>query len=170
MSSLKFSLWMFVGIFLAVFSDIMWDFYEDPHFTLHMRLEVLVAIWAIVAFAVLWRYSYQQHQTNQQLQNSLHSMQHSLLQSQTQAKKLVGELAAVIQQQFNDWNLTKSEKEIALLLLKGLSLEQIAAVRETGEETVRQHASNLYKKANLPGRHGLVAFFFQDLLKPSTDD
>ena len=76
----------------------------------------------------------------------------------------MGEFSKIIQAQFETWKLTASEKEVSLLLLKGLTLDEIARVRETKEKTVRQQASNVYKKAGIAGRHELVAFFFEDLL------
>ena len=73
-------------------------------------------------------------------------------------------LNEVITQQFNDWNLTNSEKEVGWLLLKGLSLKEISVIRETLEKTVRQQASAIYKKAGLSGRHAFSAWFIEDLL------
>jgi DNA-binding NarL/FixJ family response regulator len=71
-----------------------------------------------------------------------------------------------MQMQFEAWRLTPAEKDVALLLVKGLSLEEIAGVRESGAKTVRQHAANVYAKAKLDGRHQLAAYFFEDLLVP----
>ncbi|MCK5396413.1 MAG: DNA-binding response regulator, partial [Gammaproteobacteria bacterium] len=73
-------------------------------------------------------------------------------------------LGNVINQQFNDWQLTNSEKEVGRLLLKGLSLKEIAAIRNTLEKTVRQQASSIYKKAELNGRHAFSAWFIEDIL------
>jgi DNA-binding CsgD family transcriptional regulator len=51
-----------------------------------------------------------------------------------------------------------------LLLLKGLSFNEISAIRETKEKTVRQQASEIYKKAGVVGRHAFAAWFFEDFL------
>jgi DNA-binding NarL/FixJ family response regulator len=69
-----------------------------------------------------------------------------------------------MQMQFTDWHLTPSEKEVALLLLKGLSFREIALLRNTAEKTVRQQASEIYQKSDVTGRHGLSAWFFEDFL------
>lgn len=71
----------------------------------------------------------------------------------------------LIYRQFSDWGLTKSEQEVAMLLLKGLSFREISGVRDTKEKTVRQQASSIYKKANLEGRHEFSAWFLEDFLK-----
>ncbi|MFV8817168.1 helix-turn-helix transcriptional regulator [Haliea sp. E17] len=69
-----------------------------------------------------------------------------------------------ILQQFTDWGLTQSEREVAMLLLKGLSFREIALVRDTREKTVRQQASTIYTKSGLEGRHAFSAWFLEDLL------
>ena len=68
--------------------------------------------------------------------------------------------------QINRWGLSVSEKEIALLLLKGLSHKEIAEVRNTAERTARQQAQAVYDKSGLAGRAQLSAFFLKDLLAP----
>lgn len=87
---------------------------------------------------------------------------------QTLPKKYVLEarnnLSHVISQQFEDWQLTNSEKDVGWLLLKGLSLKEIATLRKTLEKTVRQQASAIYKKAGLNGRHAFSAWFIEDIL------
>jgi DNA-binding CsgD family transcriptional regulator len=75
-------------------------------------------------------------------------------------------LGEAIDAQFSRWNLTEAEREVALLLLKGLSLKEIAAIRVTAERTVRAQARSLYNKAGLTGRAALSAFFLEDLLAP----
>ncbi len=96
-----------------------------------------------------------------------HSLQKTTISSQPaeqyvlQARKT---LADVINQQFADWSLTPSEQEVGWLLLKGLSLKEIAGLRETRGKTVRQQASSIYKKAGLSGRHTFSAWFIEDIL------
>lgn len=78
-----------------------------------------------------------------------------------QARQQLGE---AVDLQFQTWGLTDSEKAIGWLLLKGLSIKEIAGLRATHEKTVRQQASSIYHKADLPGRHAFVAWFIEDLL------
>jgi DNA-binding CsgD family transcriptional regulator len=75
-------------------------------------------------------------------------------------------LGVAIEQQFERWSLTAAEKEIALLLLKGLEHKEVAELRNVSETTVRQQARSVYRKAGLSGRHDLAAFFLEDLLAP----
>jgi len=78
-----------------------------------------------------------------------------------EARKKLGN---VVTQQFSEWMLTGSEIEVGWLLLKGLSLKEIAMVRNTQEKTVRQQASSIYKKAGVSGRHAFSAWFIEDIL------
>ena len=76
------------------------------------------------------------------------------------------EYSTVIHSQFEQWSLTPSEQEVAMLLLKGLSFKEISAVRNTKEKTVRQQASVIYSKANVDGRHEFAAWFLEDFMTP----
>ena len=71
-----------------------------------------------------------------------------------------------IERQFDDWHVTAAEREVGMLLLKGLSHKEIGQMRETGEATVRQQAFSLYRKAKVTGRAELSAYFLEDLLPP----
>jgi DNA-binding NarL/FixJ family response regulator len=74
------------------------------------------------------------------------------------------EYSTVIHSQFKQWSLTRSEQDVAMLLLKGLSFKEISGVRNTKEKTVRQQASAIYSKANVEGRHEFAAWFLEDFM------
>ena len=74
------------------------------------------------------------------------------------------EIRQMIDQQFSLWHLSPSEKDVALLLIKGFSMKEIADFRSTHEKTVRQQATTIYKKSSLSGRQELAAFFLEDIL------
>jgi DNA-binding CsgD family transcriptional regulator len=84
-----------------------------------------------------------------------------------EARDLLTGLGAALDRQFERWALSPAEKEVALLLLKGLSHKEVAGVRSITEATARQQARAVYKKAGLSGRNDLAAFFLEDLLLPS---
>lgn len=84
----------------------------------------------------------------------------------TEAQKYIEGLSQSIDQQLTKWNLTAAEKEVALLLLKGLSLKEIADIRSTTEKTARVQSIAIYSKSGLSGRSELAAFFLEDLLQP----
>lgn len=164
MNRTQFSLLGYGLIFVISFTDILMDLKGMGQLNTHIIIEIFMSIIALFAFSVLLTWNRRQKRHLLKVKQSLKTTRTKLNDSQQQAKKLMGELSNIIQTQFQTWQLTQSEKEVALLLLKGLTLEEIAQVRDTKEKTVRQHASNLYKKAGLSGRHELVAYFFEDLL------
>ena len=73
-------------------------------------------------------------------------------------------IGAEIEQQFGSWGLTEAEQEVGLLLIKGLTHKDIAALRGTAETTVRQQARAIYLKSGLPGKAAFSAYFLEDLL------
>jgi DNA-binding CsgD family transcriptional regulator len=81
-----------------------------------------------------------------------------------ETRALLRGLGEAIDRQFLTWHLTDAERDVGLLLLKGLSLKEIAAVRVTSERTIRAQARSIYAKAGLSGRAALSAFFLEDLL------
>ncbi len=83
-----------------------------------------------------------------------------------EAKDLLQGLGAAIERQLVRWELTAAERDIALLLLKGLGHKQVAEVRGVSEATVRQQARAVYRKAGVEGRHDLAAFFLEGLVVP----
>ena len=55
-----------------------------------------------------------------------------------------------------DENLTKREREILVLLTRGLPNKRIAEELFISPETVRRHNSNIYSKLNVHDRHAAV--------------
>lgn len=88
---------------------------------------------------------------------------------QFEARQLLQGLSEAIVRQFDVWGLSDAEKEVAILLLKGMSHKEIADIRRTGEGTVRQQATAVYHKSGLRGRSELSAYFLEDLLAAPKD-
>lgn len=135
----------------------------------HLIAESSVALSAIVALFYLFR-------TNLIIKHKFEEQSLSLAQLKKDAenwkeesKKYIQGLAEAIDKQLTKWQLTSAEKEVAFLLLKGLSLKEIAEVRGTSEKTVRVQSTAIYTKAGVAGRSELSAFFLEDLLVPSIE-
>lgn len=75
-----------------------------------------------------------------------------------------GEMAEVIDGFFTDWGLTPSERDVALLVLKGIDNEAIAQMRGTAPGTVRAQCTSIYAKAGVDGRAQLFSVFMEELL------
>lgn len=79
-----------------------------------------------------------------------------------------GEFQAMTQLQFDRWGLSPAERDVALLTIKGMSVSEIAALRETSEGTVKSQNSAIYRKAGVKTRTQLVGALIEELLV--TDD
>lgn len=66
--------------------------------------------------------------------------------------------------EFDRWSMSGAEKEVGMLMLKGLSHKEIARLRGTTDATARQQAQSIYQKSNLPGKTAFSAYFLEDLL------
>jgi putative tricarboxylic transport membrane protein len=87
----------------------------------------------------------------------------SLQRMQDIAAVRVG-MNAQIEREFDRWGLTRAERGVAHLMLKGLRLKDIARARNTSDRTVRQQAQAIYRKAGLDGRTDLSAYFLESVL------
>lgn len=123
-----------------------------------------------LSLAVLLVFSYEyraQQNALIQLRHQLRKSHGGLSRLEPQSVKIANQYRNVMQRQFDAWQLTKSEQDVVILMLKGLSFREIAQLRDTREKTVRQQASTVYRKADVTSRNELAAWFFEDLLEPS---
>lgn len=70
----------------------------------------------------------------------------------------------VLEERFATWSLTPAERDVALFLIKGLSISDIAAVRATSEGTVKAQMGAVYRKAGVSGAAQLLSLFIDDLM------
>ncbi len=134
---------------------------------LHWTLELVVALLSGAGALALWLRSRVAHLRAHGLDRDLVAAQADAARWRREAEGALLGLGAAIDRQLDHWKLSGAEREIALLLLKGLSLKEIAAARATSERTVRQQALGIYRKSGLAGRAELSAFFLEDLLLPT---
>ena len=154
---------IFAIVVIASGADLVADLSHGAGFE-HIVKEALIVSISISAIAWLLLGLRQQRLEIKSLQQELETLN----RPQTPPRKYVLEarkkLGNVVTQQFSEWMLTGSEIDVGWLLLKGLSLKEIAIVRSTQEKTVRQQASSIYKKAGISGRHAFSAWFIEDIL------
>ncbi len=93
-----------------------------------------------------------------------------LEEERSRNRVLAGKLADGINAQLDDWRLTRSEKEVAWLIIKGFRFAEIAGLRGVKENTTRLQASGLYTKAGVSGRAEFVAEVVHQLLMPVTEE
>jgi DNA-binding CsgD family transcriptional regulator len=135
-------------------------------FSLHVLFELAFIALCLGGVAYLWRGWHGAQSRLAGSERALRDREAERDRWRDEANRLLAGLGAAIEAQFERWGLTRAEKEVALLLLKGLGHKEAASVLDRSERTVRQHAIAVYKKSGLAGRAELAAFFLEDLLLP----
>jgi DNA-binding CsgD family transcriptional regulator len=163
-------LWSLLAVIVGVTLYLRLELLEEPDMSaLDMMLELIDIIPLVVVtvgVVLLFRMAYRQREEQATLLRDLEVARIQGQRWRSESRAFLAGLGEAIDAQFSRWNLTEAEREVALLLLKGLSLKEIAAVRATSERTIRAQARSLYSKAGLTGRAALSAFFLEDLLAP----
>lgn len=75
-----------------------------------------------------------------------------------------GAFQELLDEHFVDWRLTPAERDVALLAIKGLSIAEIAALRQTRAGTVKAQCAAVYAKAGVTGRPQLLSLFIDELM------
>ena len=150
---------LFGAIALFIGVDLITDSGEGAS-AFHLLAELTVLVAASFGLGtMLWRLG--------KLRRALAHARQDAGKWQAENRKLVQGLGVAIGKQFAAWGLSGAESDVGLLLLKGLSLQEIADLRETSERTVREQARAVYRKSGLAGRNALSAYFLEDLLPGS---
>lgn len=66
-----------------------------------------------------------------------------------------------------DWQLTKAETDVAIMVVKGFSNAEIAAMRGSALQTVKSQLSAIYQKSGLEGRYQLIAYITDEVCECS---
>lgn len=150
-------------IILGNLYDFVTDFGHGAS-VLHLLEEAVVIV--VSGALMLWLLAdlRRQRRELEQLRHELAAHRHPATAPPPAVAEARRRVGGLIQAQFRDWDLTDSEQEVGLLLLKGLSFKEIAALRQTQEKTVRAQASGIYRKSGVTGRHAFAAWFIEDFL------
>ncbi|SDK94954.1 helix-turn-helix transcriptional regulator [Aliiruegeria lutimaris] len=71
----------------------------------------------------------------------------------------------MLETRFGDWQLTPAEHDVAFLVIKGFSTQEIAGFRQTSPGTVKAQTAAIYRKAGVGGRAQLVSLLIDDLME-----
>lgn len=151
------SIFLLIQSLGAVFfvGDVIADLREDP-FSGHFIFEAIVTA-ALVLGIIFGAFA---------LRRTI-----ELLRAQDQALAVArGALSDVIDRQFQAWGLTRAERDVGFLALKGLDVAEIAELRGAAQGTVRAQLTRIYSKAGVSGRAQFAAFFVEDLLGAAVPD
>ncbi len=137
--------------------------------SIHVIYEVALIAGALVGAALLWRGWWRAERSLADTRRALEKHRAERDEWRASAQLALAGLGRAIDEQFASWGLTPTEREIALMLLKGRSHKAIAYATGRSERTVRQHAVTVYGKSGLGGRAELAAFFLEDLMLPESE-
>ena len=166
--------WHPIGVVVAIAAGVAVmigiEFLDDPDMTstdiLFEAVKSTLIVLTISGVLYLVSRTNRQHKEQLALIRDIEVARAEGTQWRTDMRELLKGLSSAIDAQFDRWQLSAAEREVALLLLKGLSHREIAALRDTSERTIRQQSQAIYAKSSLSGRAALSAFFLEDLLLP----
>lgn len=154
-------------LFIFVSMDIMNDFRFSAS-AVHIAVDFMFGMASLLGVILLWARFGRKHldmafELSKVVQEKDQASQQIEIWK-SKADQLKEGISQEIDQHMNLWKLSAAEKEVGLLLLKGLSIKQIAELRGTSEGTTRQQSLAIYAKAGVTGRSELSAYFMEDFL------
>lgn len=161
-----FMIFILLGISIMTIIDIVTDTKEGVAWW-HVSVEGIVALISMIGVFYLLKGTFQLKSSLESEREISTTLKEESKMWQDRSRKYLDGLSSSIDEQLSKWGLTKSEKEIAFLLLKGFSFKEIGEVRGTTEKTARSQSAVIYSKAGLNNRSQLSAFFLEDLLLPN---
>ncbi|MGH1484055.1 MAG: helix-turn-helix transcriptional regulator [Geminicoccales bacterium] len=132
-------------------------------------LGMLLMVSTTVGLALLVHRMQTQHEEKLDLIRSLDIARAEGSEWRKKAEAHVQGLRIELDAQFERWGMSTAEKDVGMLILKGLSHKEIARLRGTTEATVRQQAQSIYQKSDLPGKTAFSAYFLEDLIAYDTN-
>jgi DNA-binding CsgD family transcriptional regulator len=157
-STLKYVTLFLIGSVVFFVFDVVSDIYERviannaPSLLdlTHLFFEVFSAGALILAIRILVR--------------QLHWLQARNARQSESLSFLRGEMDSFVHGKFDEWHLSAAERDIAMYMLKGLSIADIAAARSTAEGTVKAQTSNIFRKTGVASRMELMSLFMDEFL------
>lgn len=154
-----------VVLFFSVFD--IWHDINTNSTALHLATDFTLSAIIMVGLGILIYRTEKIDKNIVELQTAYFGAQQDAQNNAIERSLILKGFGECIDAQLDKWKLSHAEKEIALLLLKGLSHNEIAEIRHTSERTVRQQSLNVYAKSGVKGRSDLAAFFLEDILNAS---
>lgn len=154
-------------IFLLIVLDITLDFMGGlpmKDMALDLLLEGSILIVVLYTANYVWKKFQVEKENKESVEIDLKHTKELASKWEKKSQHFVREFQAFVTTQFKDWNLSKSEKEIAILMLNGKSSKEISAHRFTSERTIRNQCRAIYEKSGLSGKSELSAFFLNELI------
>ena len=169
--SKKYQLFIFQFlVFSFVATDLILDMLKDlpaKSLLVELAIEGSILLLVIVSSTYIWEVLHKTQSSKDELEINLKETKKLASSWERKSKEFIKEFQIHLVDQFEQWNLSKSEQEVALLLLKGNSTKDIAHIRSTSLGTIKNQCSSIYEKSGMPNKNELSAFFLGELLPES---
>lgn len=159
--------YLLTAVFFLIVADITFDFIEglpmkDMVFDLLLEGTILLVVLYTANF--VWKKFTNEKEIKESVEQDLEKTKKLATLWEKKSKHFIKEFQAHVTTQFNEWNLSKSEKEIAILVLQGKSSKDISGIRFTSERTIRNQCRSIYEKSGLSGKNEFSAYFLNELI------
>ena len=154
----KLTIGLMAAAGLFFFQDVIFDVRQHlggnvPYSTeelLHLLFEAFAVLVLVVSIKQMSEYT-------KHLQENSNGQQLSLYHLRQDFDDLV-------QNKFEHWQLTQAEADVALLVLRGLTTEQIAELRGVAKGTIKVQAHNAMQNAGVGSRVELMSIFLEEFM------
>ena len=83
---------------------------------------------------------------------------------------LRGNFDEVLRDKFKEWSLTAAERDVTLLIIRGLSVADIAAARNTAQGTIKAQSTSIFRKIGVGSKTELMSVIIDEFLDTSYHD
>lgn len=143
---------------LFFFQDVIFDVRQHlgdnvPYSTeelLHLLFEAFAVLVLVVSIKQMSDYTRHLQENSKRQQLSLYHLRQ--------------DFDDLVQNKFEHWQLTQAEADVTLLVLRGLTTEQIAELRGVAKGTVKVQAHNAMQKAGVGSRVELMSIFLEEFM------
>jgi DNA-binding CsgD family transcriptional regulator len=147
-----------VQAFCAVvfIGDVIGDFREaGPGAAVHVFfiIEAVASLSLVAAIVFEVKYLLWLLQRKERLENSL--------------KQANAAIHDVIEAEFEGWQLTPAEQDVATFLVKGLGTAEIAQMRGNAEGTIKAHLNAIYRKSGTKNRAEMLSLLIDTMMGSS---
>lgn len=94
----------------------------------------------------------------------LRLLQAQAARSRETIQMLRGNFDEVLSDKFEEWRLTAAERDVTLLIIRGLSVAEIAAARNTALGTIKAQSTSIFRKIGVSSKGELMSAIIDEFL------
>ena len=154
----KLSTGLMAAAALFFFQDVVHDLKEhwqaDIAYTtsdlVHLIFEMIAVLALVIAII--------------EMMGNMRRLRSDKLRQANQLKYLHEDFDELVHKKFTAWDLTPAERDVALMMLRGLTIEQISDLRNVSKGTVKVQSHKIMQKADVASRVELMSLFLDEFM------